>query len=122
MGCWADPQCILFFGSAIFTSIVICVSRYTTCNRQRLPPIFMIYPSRITFSFEFPYCVTHQFFIGIKSRTSPYPKIIRHKKEEYYQDPSDKSEHAFPSLHDAPTINLSVIVPAYNEEDRCELF
>lgn len=56
----------------------------------------------------------------MKARTSPYPIIVRHKREKYYRDAEDNNEQLFPSLHEEPTINLSVIVPAYNEEERCK--
>lgn len=64
--------------------------------------------------------IIFQIFIAIKARTLPYPIIVRHKKEKYYRDAEDNTEQLFPSLHEEPTINLSVIVPAYNEEERCE--
>ncbi|CAK9819609.1 Dolichyl-phosphate beta-glucosyltransferase [Anthophora plagiata] len=50
--------------------------------------------------------------------TEPYPKIWRDEKEKYFFDPKTKSSEAFPSLHDNWSVHLSVIVPAYNEEQR----
>jgi len=38
-----------------------------------------------------------------------------------YFDPKTGGEVGFPSLFDAPTVKLSLIVPAYNEEDRIEV-
>ncbi len=35
-------------------------------------------------------------------------------------DPITKKQYAFPSLDDNGLVNLSVIVPAYFEEERCK--
>ncbi|KAH8409556.1 hypothetical protein KR222_008406, partial [Zaprionus bogoriensis] len=51
-------------------------------------------------------------------RTKPYPTITRHKDEKCYLDPQSIRTVEFPSLDDPPTLELSVIVPAYNEEQR----
>ncbi|KAM8717165.1 hypothetical protein ACLKA7_003949 [Drosophila subpalustris] len=51
-------------------------------------------------------------------KTKPYPNIIRHKDEKFYLDPKSIKTVEFPSLDDSPTLELSVIVPAYNEEKR----
>lgn len=60
-----------------------------------------------------------QFCIILIATSSAYPVIRRSKKEKYFVDPTTGSEELFPSINDEPTINLSVIVPAYNEEVRC---
>ncbi|OTF69669.1 dolichyl-phosphate beta-glucosyltransferase-like protein [Euroglyphus maynei] len=69
----------------------------------------------------------------IRLTTSPYPRIIIHKDERYYLDPISGERHPLPQLgtiflskkhsltyHDIQpsTLYLSVIVPAYNEQDR----
>lgn len=55
----------------------------------------------------------------MKISTTPFPIIKRHKEEECFIDPNDSDrQHKFPSLKDAPTIDLSVIIPAYEEEKR----
>ncbi|XP_017097778.2 dolichyl-phosphate beta-glucosyltransferase [Drosophila bipectinata] len=51
-------------------------------------------------------------------KTKPYPNIQRHKDEDTFLDPHTIKTIAFPSLDDSPTLELSVIVPAYNEEKR----
>lgn len=51
--------------------------------------------------------------------TSPYP-VIEKIKEETYNDPKTKKKLKFPSIEEAHDVNLSVVVPAYNEEERCE--
>ncbi|XP_055681698.1 dolichyl-phosphate beta-glucosyltransferase [Lutzomyia longipalpis] len=57
-------------------------------------------------------------FIILKYMTTPYPRILRHKEEKYYTDPSTKEQKNFPSIEDEASVDLSVIVPAYNEESR----
>ncbi|KAH8353058.1 hypothetical protein KR084_008632 [Drosophila pseudotakahashii] len=51
-------------------------------------------------------------------KTKPYPNIRRHKDEETFLDPHSIKTVTFPSLEDSPSLELSVIVPAYNEEQR----
>ncbi|XP_017151613.1 dolichyl-phosphate beta-glucosyltransferase [Drosophila miranda] len=51
-------------------------------------------------------------------KTKPYPNIVRHSDEKCFLDPQSIQTVAFPSIEDAPTLELSVIVPAYNEEKR----
>uniref|UniRef100_A0A1L8EDD8 Dolichyl-phosphate beta-glucosyltransferase n=1 Tax=Haematobia irritans TaxID=7368 RepID=A0A1L8EDD8_HAEIR len=53
-----------------------------------------------------------------KSITTPLPVIKRHKQEKTYLDPNILKNIEFPSIEDEPTVDLSVIVPAYNEEER----
>ncbi|XP_023218680.1 dolichyl-phosphate beta-glucosyltransferase-like [Centruroides sculpturatus] len=49
----------------------------------------------------------------------PIPIIQRYEAEKYYVDPSEPNEkYRFPDLNDPPTLELSVVVPAYNEEKR----
>lgn len=50
--------------------------------------------------------------------TAPYPIIHRAKEEKYFLDPVSGERHEFPSLSNPHSINLSVVVPAYNEEER----
>uniref|UniRef100_A0A1B0D386 Dolichyl-phosphate beta-glucosyltransferase n=1 Tax=Phlebotomus papatasi TaxID=29031 RepID=A0A1B0D386_PHLPP len=50
--------------------------------------------------------------------TTPYPRIVRHKEENYFTDPVTQTRQEFPSIEEEPALDLSVIVPAYNEEDR----
>ena len=44
------------------------------------------------------------------------PAIVRYESEKFYVTANGK--HPFPSLFDEPTVKLSVVVPAYNEEER----
>lgn len=47
-----------------------------------------------------------------------YPKISRDENEQFFYNCRTKRREAFPSLHDPWSVHLSVIVPAYNEEQR----
>ncbi|XP_005187768.1 dolichyl-phosphate beta-glucosyltransferase [Musca domestica] len=75
-------QLIAFFGSAIFTVLLISL------------------------------------VIIQKSVTTPLPVIKRHKQEKTFLDPNILKNIEFPSIEDEPSVDLSVIVPAYNEEER----
>lgn len=56
----------------------------------------------------------------MKAITTPLPQIIRYAEEQFYFDPVSKTKQPFPSINESPSIALSVIVPAYEEEQRCE--
>ncbi|XP_050299758.1 dolichyl-phosphate beta-glucosyltransferase [Anthonomus grandis grandis] len=47
-----------------------------------------------------------------------HPIVLRSKKEKYFFDPISGTRTEFPSLEENACVNLSVIVPAYNEEIR----
>jgi dolichyl-phosphate beta-glucosyltransferase len=53
----------------------------------------------------------------VKTAT-PYPVVLRSKKETSYLDPKTGQTIEFPSLNEPWSIDLSVIVPAYEEEVR----
>ncbi|XP_033646334.1 dolichyl-phosphate beta-glucosyltransferase-like [Asterias rubens] len=46
------------------------------------------------------------------------PDMQRYESEKYFTDPSTKEKLPFPSLADEASLDLSVIVPSYNEELR----
>lgn len=50
--------------------------------------------------------------------TKPYPIVKRNKGEDVFLNPNTNKYEKFPSLDDLPTIHLSVIVPAFDEEVR----
>ena len=52
--------------------------------------------------------------------SSREPNLSRSKNERTFVDPSSKERQEFPSLEDNATLSLSVIVPSYKEETRCE--
>ncbi|KAL8558469.1 dolichyl-phosphate beta-glucosyltransferase [Nucella lapillus] len=57
--------------------------------------------------------------VVIKLTTIPNPDLGRHDSEKWFKDPRKEDTYlAFPSITDPPSLDLSVIVPAYNEEER----
>ncbi|XP_011157796.1 dolichyl-phosphate beta-glucosyltransferase [Solenopsis invicta] len=58
------------------------------------------------------------FLIIIYMISEQYPKISRDESEKFFFNCQTKRKEAFPSLHDPWSLHLSVIVPAYNEEQR----
>lgn len=55
--------------------------------------------------------------IIVAMSTKPYPDLGRYDSEKYFLN--EKQEKClFPSINDPASIELSVIVPAYNEEER----
>ncbi|KAL9927579.1 dolichyl-phosphate beta-glucosyltransferase wollknaeuel [Glossina fuscipes fuscipes] len=57
-------------------------------------------------------------FVVQRLVTTPLPIIKRHKKEQRYFDPVIVSDAEFPSIEEEPSLDLSVIIPAFNEEKR----
>ncbi|XP_004530322.1 dolichyl-phosphate beta-glucosyltransferase [Ceratitis capitata] len=53
-----------------------------------------------------------------KAITKPFPAIRRRKEEKHFLDPIAIHNVDFPSVEEAPSVDLSVIIPAYNEEQR----
>ncbi|XP_071554489.1 dolichyl-phosphate beta-glucosyltransferase [Temnothorax nylanderi] len=58
------------------------------------------------------------FFVVIYVTSERYPRISRDESEKFFLDCKTKGREAFPSLHDPWSVHLSVIIPAYNEEQR----
>lgn len=58
------------------------------------------------------------FVIYLYMTAKAYPNLGRHDSEKFYYDPKSKSKRLFPDYMNPPTLYLSVIVPAYNEEKR----
>ncbi|KAL6265428.1 hypothetical protein P5V15_002225 [Pogonomyrmex californicus] len=58
------------------------------------------------------------FFVIIYMTSEQYPKIWRDKNEKFFFNYEIGKKEAFPSLHDPWSVHLSVIIPAYNEEQR----
>jgi len=56
--------------------------------------------------------------ILIVKTTTPYPVVLRSKKEKSFLDPKTGQTNEFPSLNEQWSIHLSVVVPAYEEEVR----
>ena len=55
-------------------------------------------------------------FIYITSET--YAKVSRYEEEYFFYDPVSKEKVRFSSIDEESSVQLSVVVPAYNEEQR----
>lgn len=91
----------LFVGSALAFSLLLAVSKAKQLKNRLLSV----------------YC---QLCLILIASSQPYPVIKRTKKEKHFYNPTTGENEEFPSIQDAPTVNLSVVVPAYNEEQRCK--
>lgn len=69
------------------------------------------------FAFTAVICIV-LLIIGIYLTSKPYPYLGRYESEKFYEDPAKNEKFQFPSIHDPPSMDLSVIVPAYFEEER----
>ena len=50
------------------------------------------------------------------------PNLSRADLEKVFTDPETNTKLAFPSTVDSdPSVYISLVVPAYNEEERCKL-
>lgn len=64
--------------------------------------------------------ISFQLVIVLRLISVPYPIIRRHDEEKIFIDPVTGQKEKFPTIEDEPTVDLSVIVPAYDEEKRCK--
>lgn len=62
-----------------------------------------------------------QGFIYMYATTKRSLVIACFQGEESFVDPKSDSRVEFPSVLDSATVDLSVIIPAYNEEERSRL-
>lgn len=58
-----------------------------------------------------------QLCVFLHQTTKPHPDVTRSDAEKYFRTMNGKE--LFPSLNEKCSINLSVVVPAYDEEKRC---
>jgi len=52
--------------------------------------------------------------LAVRLTTHPYPDIVQYPQEKYY----NQKEGEFPSIDSPWSLDLSVIIPAYNEQER----
>ena len=65
--------------------------------------------------------ISLQALIFIKLTTDDLvPIIVRYESEKTFIDVTTDKSQEFPFLEEEPNVILSVIVPAYNEQDRCK--
>ena len=65
-----------------------------------------------------------QICVAIYLSTTPYPEIVRYDQEKkFFTSKTKKQTGEFPfgKFKSQDSVKLSVIVPAYNEEERCKL-
>lgn len=67
------------------------------------------------------FLLNSQLLIAVKAVTTPHPVIVRHDDEKNYYNPATKSKEVFPAIEDSPSVSLSVVVPAFEEESRCKI-
>ena len=67
-------------------------------------------------------CLNPQLLLGVRLTTlDAVPMLSRFESEKYYKDPNkNNATYPFPFMEEEGSIDLSVIVPSYNEEERCE--
>ncbi|XP_069131347.1 dolichyl-phosphate beta-glucosyltransferase-like isoform X2 [Argopecten irradians] len=56
--------------------------------------------------------------VVIYKSSEAHPNLRRFDSEEYFLEPKKNEKIKFPSIHDPPSVDLTVVVPAYNEEER----
>lgn len=71
------------------------------------------------FSMVFAFSV--QLYVGLLVTTQRQPNLWRDKSEKYFPTGRDEESEPFPSLSTSSSLTLSLVVPAYNEEERCRL-
>ncbi|XP_019850850.1 PREDICTED: dolichyl-phosphate beta-glucosyltransferase-like isoform X2 [Amphimedon queenslandica] len=57
-------------------------------------------------------------YFYLRFTTSRDPDLSRAESEKSFLDPNDGTRKPFPLISDPPTVQLSLVVPAYNEQDR----
>jgi dolichyl-phosphate beta-glucosyltransferase len=57
-------------------------------------------------------------YVYLKFTTTREPDLSRADSEKSFTDPSSNSTKPFPSIGDAPSLYLSLVIPAYKEEKR----
>lgn len=60
-----------------------------------------------------------QLFVFLTVTSSREPDLHRDPSEKCFEDPTSGEMQPFPSITDPPSIHLSLVVPAYKEQDRC---
>jgi dolichyl-phosphate beta-glucosyltransferase len=60
-------------------------------------------------------------YIGLLITTQRKPNLWRHESEQWFPTSTDDGKELFPSVDDPASVYLSLVVPAYNEKERCQL-
>ena len=59
-----------------------------------------------------------QLYMFLLLITEREPDLKRDKSEKVFTDPKTEESHPFPSIDDKPSVHMSLVVPAYKEQDR----
>ena len=107
----------------IYIYIYICV--YTYLSWLYVTAVCRFHIKRIFFSIIvwliadlFCWCSVLQ-LVAYIFWTSAEPNLTCFESEKTFFEPRSKQHISFPSLSDNASIQLTVVVPAYNEEERC---
>ena len=92
-----------------------CINWYLNTFLAVVTPLFMVDYLRLVLQAVLVIFLLLLFAIYITS--DKFPKITVFEEEKTFQNDQGNQEK-FPSLDDNPSLDLSIIVPAYNEEDR----
>lgn len=74
--------------------------------------LFLFYASAFAFSLFLAVCIL------LIATSKVYPIVHRTKREKYFINPETGNGELFPTINEKASLHLSVIIPAYNEEDR----
>ena len=70
----------------------------------------------------FPLSTSHymQLYVFLWLTTERDPDLERADSEKVFVDPGTMEKHSFPSITSEPSIGITLVVPAYNEQKRCK--
>ena len=70
----------------------------------------------------FPSSTSHymQLYVFLWLMTERDPDLERADSEKVFMDPGTMEKHPFPSITSEPSIGITLVVPAYNEQKRCK--
>lgn len=56
----------------------------------------------------------------LRLTTKREPDLQRAESEKSFMDPGTEKRHPFPSITSPPSVDMTLVVPAYNEQNRCK--
>ena len=89
---------------------------------RRFSPLFLVTRAVTEVIISLSDLCSLQILLVIRLTTwDTVPMISRFESEKYYKDPNkNNATYPFPIMEEEGSIDLSVIVPSYNEEQRCK--
>ncbi|EDV24528.1 Dolichyl-phosphate beta-glucosyltransferase, partial [Trichoplax sp. H2] len=57
-------------------------------------------------------------YIFLLMSTNRAPNLTRTENENYFYDPNTDTRHRFPTISDPASVDVTIVVPSYNEEKR----